>query len=148
MRGEIIWNKAASSGKSCAWGCWCSPSNPLLRDVHEYILVFSKGAFNRVKPRKNNKTATIGKEEFMEFTKSIWTFQTESARKIGHPAPYPVELPRRLIELYTYTDDVVLDPFMGTGTTAVAAVNGKFRIAKRKSSSWFFARTCIDRIFR
>lgn len=124
MRGEIIWNKAASAGTSCAWGSWCSPSNPVLRDVHEYILVFSKGSFSRNKPTDENKEPTINKDEFMEFTKSIWSFQTASARKIGHPAPYPVELPRRFMELYTYKGDVVLDPFMGSGTTAIAALSG------------------------
>jgi site-specific DNA-methyltransferase (adenine-specific) len=117
MRGEIIWNKAASSGGSCAWGSWKSPSNPSLRDVHEYILIFSKFKY----ARKIKKKITISKNEFLEFTKSIWTFNTESAKKVGHPAPFPVELPYRLIQLYTYKGDVVLDPFCGSGTTCIAA---------------------------
>lgn len=122
MRGEIIWNKAASAGASCAWGSWCSPSNPVLRDVHEYILVFSKANFSRGASKDKNKVATIDRVEFMEFTKSIWTFNAERARRVQHPAPYPVELPQRFIKLYTYTNDVVLDPFMGSGTTGFAAL--------------------------
>ncbi|MGE5223291.1 MAG: DNA-methyltransferase [Omnitrophica WOR_2 bacterium] len=120
MRGEIIWNKAASSGGSTAWGSWRSASNPTLRDVHEYILVFSKGTFRRKSKEKRKETITS--DQFLEFTKSVWTFPTESARKVGHPAPFPVELPSRLIQLYTFEDEVVLDPFMGSGQTAIAAV--------------------------
>jgi site-specific DNA-methyltransferase (adenine-specific) len=118
MRGEIIWDKAASSGSSTAWGSWLSAANPVLRDVHEYILVFSKGSFSR----KSDKPNTIQRDEFLEYTKSIWRFPTVSARKIGHPAPFPEELPYRLIQLYTFEGDVVLDPFVGSGTTCLAAV--------------------------
>ncbi len=120
MRGEIIWNKAASASTSTAWGSWRSPSNPTLRDVHEYILVFSKGSFQRKNPAQ--RAATISKEAFLELTRSVWTFPSESARKVGHPAPFPLELPRRLIELYTFAGEVVLDPFMGSGQTALAAL--------------------------
>jgi len=120
MRGEVIWNKGSSAGSSTAWGSWCSPANPTLRDVHEYILVFSKGSFQRKNP--THKRSTISREEFLEFTKSIWTFPTVSAKEIGHPAPFPVELPYRCIQLYTYEGDVVLDPFMGSGQTAIAAI--------------------------
>ncbi len=121
MRGEIIWNKGAGAGVSMAWGSWLSASNPVLRDVHEYILIFSKGAFKR---KKNADQAnTIEKEQFMEWTKSVWTINPESAKKVGHPAPFPVELPHRLIQLYTFTNDVILDPFMGSGSTAIAALN-------------------------
>ena len=127
MRGEIIWNKGASAGTSTAWGSWKSAVNPTLRDVHEYILVFSKEAFNRRKPP--DKEDTITKEEFLEFTKSVWTFPTESATRVGHPAPFPVELPYRLIQLYTFKGDVVLDPFIGSGTTAIAALQtGRFYV--------------------
>ena len=119
MRGQIIWDKSASVGKSTAWGSWVSASNPVLRDVHEYILVFSKGSLRR---DPGGKQDTISPERFAECTQSIWRFQTESAKRVGHPAPFPVELPRRLIELYAFQGDVVLDPFMGSGTTAVAAV--------------------------
>ena len=120
MRGEIIWDKAASVGSSTAWGSWKSPSNPTLRDVHEYILVFSKGRFKR---QGLDREATISKEQFLEYTKSVWDFPTTSARKVGHPAPFPQELPERLIQLYTYAGEVVLDPFMGSGTTALAAIS-------------------------
>jgi len=120
MRGEIIWNKGAGAGVSMAWGSWQSASNPVLRDVHEYILVFSKGSFTRKK--LDGKENTISKEQFMEWTKSVWTINPESAQKIGHPAPFPVELPHRLIQLYTFQGDVVLDPFMGSGSTAIAAL--------------------------
>jgi site-specific DNA-methyltransferase (adenine-specific) len=119
MRGEIIWNKAASASPSTAWGSWLSAANPILRDIHEYILVFSKGDYSRQKQGKEN---TINKEQFMEWTKSIWTMNAESARRIGHPAPFPEELPFRLIQLYSFKDDVILDPFMGSGTTAVSAL--------------------------
>ncbi|NJD58086.1 MAG: SAM-dependent methyltransferase [Anaerolineales bacterium] len=120
MRGEIIWNKAASASPSTAWGSWKSATNPTLRDVHEYILVFSKGMFKRHNqpPRKS----TISREEFLEYSKSLWTFPAESANKVGHPAPFPVELPYRLIQLYSFEGDVVLDPFMGSGQTALAAL--------------------------
>jgi DNA modification methylase len=120
MRGEIIWNKAASASPSTAWGSWKSAGNPTLRDVHEYILVFCKETFQRQNPfRREN---TIAKEEFLEYSKSIWNFPAESARKVGHPAPFPVELPRRLIQLYTFENEIVLDPFMGSGQTAIAAL--------------------------
>jgi modification methylase len=119
MRGEIIWNKAASSSPSTAWGSWLSAANPILRDIHEYILIFSKGDYNRISTGKSN---TITKEQFMAWTKSIWTMNAESARRIGHPAPFPEELPARLIQLYSFKDDIILDPFIGSGTTAVAAL--------------------------
>lgn len=119
MRGEIIWNKAASASPSTAWGSWQSAANPILRDVHEYILVFSKGDYKREKGKKEN---TIEREQFMEWTKSIWTMKTESAKRIGHPAPFPEELPYRLIQLYSFKNDIILDPFMGSGTTAVSAL--------------------------
>ena len=119
MRGEIIWNKASSGSPSTAWGSWLSAKNPILRDIHEYILVFSKGMFSRGNLKKKS---TIPKEEFLEFTKSIWTFDAEPATKVGHPAPFPVDLPYRLIQLYTFEGEVVLDPFIGSGQTAIAAI--------------------------
>ena len=119
MRGEIIWHKGASSGSSTAWGSWMSASNPTLRDVHEYILVFSKCPFGR---EAKDKASTIEREEFLEYTRSVWEFPSESARAVGHPAPFPVELPYRLIQLYTFAEEVVLDPFCGSGSTCLAAV--------------------------
>ena len=118
MRGEIIWDKSSSAGTSTAWGSWQSATNPTLRDTHEYILVFSKENFNR---HPNGRKSTIDKEEFLEYTKSVWRFPAESAKKVGHPAPFSVELPSRLIKLYTLDGDIILDPFMGSGTTAIAA---------------------------
>lgn len=118
MRGEIIWDKGASVGGSTAWGSWQSASNPCLRDEHEYIMVFSKQNFGRP---KDDREDTIKKQEFLDYSKSMWEFQTASAKEAGHPAPFPIELPRRLIELYSFKDDVVLDPFCGSGTTCIAA---------------------------
>jgi site-specific DNA-methyltransferase (adenine-specific) len=119
MRGEIIWNKASSGSHSTAWGSWLSAKNPTLRDIHEYILVFSKGMFSR---ENLGRKSTISKEEFLDYTKSVWTFAAEPATKVGHPAPFPVELPYRLIKLYTFEGEVVLDPFIGSGQSAIAAI--------------------------
>jgi DNA modification methylase len=118
MRAEVIWQKAKGAGGNCAWGSWRSPANPVVRDVHEYCLCFSKGRFDRVVKGE----ADISSEEFLASTLSVWEIPPESARRVGHPAPFPVELPRRFIRLYTYRDEWVLDPFMGSGSTAVAAV--------------------------
>ncbi len=120
MRGEIIWDKASSASPSTAWGSWCSPQNPTLRDTHEYILVFCKQTFRR--PRPAGRSATISRDEFLEYTRSVWRFPAEPATRVGHPAPFPVELPYRLIQLYTFAGEVVLDPFIGSGTTAIAAL--------------------------
>ena len=127
MRGEIIWNKSAGAGISTAWGSFQSASNPILRDVHEYILIFSKGNYKRErdKEEKELRHDNITKEEFIEWTKSVWTMNTESAKRIGHPAPFPEELPNRLIKLFSFTNDIVIDPFMGSGTTAIAAIKNK-----------------------
>ena len=123
MRGEIIWNKAASASPSTAWGSWKSASNPTLRDVHEYILVFCKDTFKRINPEE--RPSTITRDEFLEYNKSVWNFTAESARKIGHPAPFPLELPRRLIQLYSFENEIVLDPFMGSGQTAISALRSR-----------------------
>ncbi|GFP21777.1 hypothetical protein HKBW3S06_01004 [Candidatus Hakubella thermalkaliphila] len=124
MRGEILWNKASSGSPSTAWGSWLSAKNPTLRDIHEYILVFSKSTFTRGNP---GRKSTISKEEFLEFTKSVWTFAAEPATKVGHPAPFPVELPYRLIQLYTFEGEVILDPFVGSGQAAIAAIKTRRR---------------------
>jgi site-specific DNA-methyltransferase (adenine-specific) len=118
LRGEIVWQKAQGAGGSCAWGSWRSARNPTLRDVHEYVVVASKGSFRRLRIGED----TIGRDEFLEATLSVWSIPPASARRIGHPAPFPVELPRRLIELYTFRGDLVLDPFIGSGSTALAAL--------------------------
>jgi site-specific DNA-methyltransferase (adenine-specific) len=118
MRGEIIWDKGSSASSSTAWGSWRSAANPVLRDIHEYVLVFSKESFARKADGRRN---TIARQDFLDWTKSVWSFPAASARRVGHPAPFPEELPRRLIELYTFGGDVVLDPFCGSGTTCLAA---------------------------
>jgi len=118
LRGEIIWKKAKAAGGSTAWGSWQSAKNPTLRDIHEYVLVASKESFRRERTGED----TISKEDFLEATMSVWDILPESARRVGHPAPFPIELPRRLIELYTFDGDLVLDPFLGSGSTAIAAV--------------------------
>jgi site-specific DNA-methyltransferase (adenine-specific) len=128
MRGEILWIKAEGASGSCAWGSFQSAANPVLRDVTERIVVASKQRLDRALDRKPRPKMglphenTVSKEEFMEATLDTWHIRPESAKKVGHPAPFPVDLPRRLIELYTYRGDLVLDPFSGAGSTAVAAV--------------------------
>ncbi len=142
MRGEVIWNKSSSAGPSTAWGSWKSASNPTLRDVHEYILIFSKGSFSR---NGSSDRSTISRDEFLEYTKSIWDFSAESARRIGHPAPFPLELPRRLIQLYSFHGDVVIDPFAGSGTTCLAARDaGRHYIGYEKNES--YARLAEERL--
>lgn len=115
--GEIIWQKGRGANGSCAWGSWRSARAPRLRDLHEYLLVFAKGSFTR--PDKG--TSNLSAEEFTESTLSVWEIMPVSAKKVGHPAPFPVELANRVIKLYSFVGDVVLDPFIGSGTTAVAA---------------------------
>jgi len=124
MRGEIIWDKSASAGSSCAWGSFQSASNPCLRDVHEYLLVFSKGNYKLMRDkseRTEGRIDTIPRDDFIHHTKSIWSFPTERASRVNHPAPFPVELPKRCIEMYSFAGDIVLDPFNGSGSTCVAA---------------------------
>jgi DNA modification methylase len=118
LRGEVVWRKAAGASGSCAWGSFRSPRNPTLRDVSERVVIASKGRFDRAVAGD----ATISADEFMEATLDVWDLPAESAQRVGHPAPFPVELPQRLIELYTFEGELVLDPFMGSGSAAVAAV--------------------------
>jgi modification methylase len=115
--GEIIWQKGKGANGSVAWGSWKSARAPRLRDLHEYLLIFAKGGFTRPDKGKSDITP----EEFMAATLSVWEIAPESAKRVGHPAPFPVALAERVIKLYSYVDDVVLDPFMGSGTTCVAA---------------------------
>ena len=115
---EIIWRKAKGASGSTAWGSWMSAKAPCIRDVHEYILVFTKGSFSR----PDRGESDISREAFLDGTLSVWEIPSESARRIGHPAPFPTALAERLIRLFTYKGEVVLDPFMGSGSTAVAAV--------------------------
>jgi DNA modification methylase len=128
LRGEVVWRKARGAGGNCAWGSFRSPANPVLRDLTERVIVASKGRFDRAVPRAARQRdglphrPTTTADEFMEATLDVWELAPESATRVGHPAPFPVELPQRFVELYTYAGDVVLDPFMGSGSTAVAAV--------------------------
>jgi DNA modification methylase len=115
--GEIIWQKAEGASNSCAWGSWLSAKAPRLRDIHEYLLVFAKQSYSR----PDRGESDIDRDEFMAATLSIWKIPPESAKKVGHPAPFPVELASRVIKLYSYLGDVILDPFVGSGTTCVAA---------------------------
>jgi site-specific DNA-methyltransferase (adenine-specific) len=128
LRGEVIWVKGKAAGGSCAWGTFQRPGNPVLRDLSERIVIASKGRFDRARTARQRheeglpSTGTITADEFMDLTTDVWELAPESATRVGHPAPFPIELPRKLIDLYTYHDDLVLDPFMGSGTTAVAAL--------------------------
>lgn len=115
--GEIIWQKGKGMNSSCAWGSWMSAKAPRLRDLHEYLLVFAKGDFSR----PEGGVSDITKEEFLRATLSVWNIAPESARRVGHPAPFPLELAERVIKLFSYTHDVILDPFCGSGTTCLAA---------------------------
>jgi site-specific DNA-methyltransferase (adenine-specific) len=145
MRGEIIWNKGGKASPSTAWGTWMSATNPVLRDVHEYILVFSKGSFSR---GSSEAESTITRDGFLELTKSVWDMAPVSARQIGHPAPFPVDLPRRLIELYSFQGDIVLDPFCGSGTTCVAALaSGRNYVGYDKSPDYIeLAKTRLEQL--
>lgn len=131
LRGEVIWQKARGAGGSCAWGSYKSPQNPVLRDVTERVIIASKGRFDRARSRARREAEglphqpTIDTEEFLEATIDVWEIPSERATKVGHPAPFPVDLPARLIQLYTYEGDLVLDPFVGSGTTAVAAAKSR-----------------------
>ena len=126
-RGEIVWQKGEGASGSCAWGSFRSPTNPVFRDVTERVIVASKGRFGRAKSPKERRAAglpfasSIRADDFMALTLDVWDIPPESANRVQHPAPFPVELPQRLIELYTFTGDLVLDPFLGSGTTVVAA---------------------------
>jgi DNA modification methylase len=129
LRGEVVWVKARGASGSTAWGTFQRPANPVLRDLSERIVIASKGRFDRAVPARERSekghphVADIWRDEFMEATTDIWEIPSESAIRVNHPAPFPVELPRRLMELFTYRDDLVLDPFIGSGTTAVAAIH-------------------------
>ena len=127
LRGEVIWEKSSTASGSCAWGSFAKASNPVLRDMTERVIIASKGRFSRALPVKDRKRkglpfeSSLANDEFLDVTRDVWRIDSESATRVGHPAPFPVELPRRLIDLYTYKDDIVLDPFAGSGTTLVAA---------------------------
>jgi DNA modification methylase len=128
LRGELVWIKGAGANGSCAWGSYASAANPVLRDVTERVVIASKGRFGRAVSRQNRRERglpwenSITPEQFRTWTLDTWRIAPERATKVGHPAPFPVELPRRLIELFTYVDDLIVDPFVGSAATAVACL--------------------------
>ena len=145
LRGEIIWIKGHAASGSCAWGSFQSPANPVLRDLTERIIVASKGRFDRAISRRKRarrlpSEISITRDEFLEFTTDVWDFPPESAQRVNHPAPFPVELPQRLVELYTYRGDVVLDPFAGSGSTAVAALRSERHFVGYDTDNAYVAR--------
>ncbi|MCU1453301.1 MAG: modification methylase [Acidimicrobiales bacterium] len=127
MRGEVVWQKQEGASGNCAWGSYRSPANPTIRDLTERVVIASKGRFDRAMSAKRREVAglpyrpTINADRFMAATTDVWSIPPESAKRVGHPAPFPVELPEWLIDLYTYENDLVLDPFLGSGSSAVAA---------------------------
>jgi len=134
---EIIWNKGASAGGSCAWGSWMSASNPTLRDVHEYVIIAQKTSSKSDTVTKfplekisthtvnyDNRTISVNPGDFIN---NVWNMGTESAKRVKHPAPFPVEFPYRVILFYSKQGDIILDPFMGSGSVAIAAM-----LTKRK----------------
>jgi site-specific DNA-methyltransferase (adenine-specific) len=146
LRGEVIWRKGEGASGSCAWGSFRSAANPVLRDITERVIIASKGRFDRAKSIDKRRELglpfenEIAPDEFMEATLDVWTIAPESAKRVNHPAPFPVELPQRLIGLYTYRDDVILDPFMGSGTTLVAAIRGDRRYVGYDTDPEYVAR--------
>lgn len=127
LRGEVVWVKQRGAAGNCAWGSFQRPGNPVLRDLTERVIIASKGRFDRALDAKTRakrglpSVSTMSRDEFMEATVDVWEIPPESASRVGHPAPFPVALPERLIHMNTYEGELVLDPFMGSGTTAVAA---------------------------
>ena len=142
--GEVIWQKAKGASGNCAWGSWQSAKAPRLRDLHEYLLVFAKEQFSR----PDRGTSDIGRDEFMAATLSVWEIPAESAKRVGHPAPFPIALAERVVRLYSYVGDVVLDPFAGSGTTCVAAAqNGRHYVGFDVAEAYCtLARTRIEEV--
>lgn len=116
----IVWNEQNISRRT-AWGSWLSASAPYVIAPVEVILVLYKERWEKSRKGKSDTT----RDEFLEWTNGVWNFSGESRSKIGHPAPFPVELPRRCIKLFSFVGDTVLDPFMGSGTTLVACLQTK-----------------------
>ncbi len=114
----IIWNEGNISRRT-AWGSWKSASAPYVIAPVELIVVLYKKNWKKT---SGSKISDIERNEFMDWTNGLWVFNGESKKRIGHPAPFPIELPRRCVKLFSYVDDVVLDPFSGSGTTLIAAV--------------------------
>ncbi|MDK2795484.1 MAG: hypothetical protein PWQ58_683 [Archaeoglobaceae archaeon] len=112
----IVWNESNISRRT-AWGSWLNASAPYVIAPVEVIVVFYKKHWKKT---SGSGVSDITREEFIEWTNGLWTFPGENRKKIGHPAPFPLELPKRCIKLFSFVDDVVLDPFLGSGTTLIA----------------------------
>lgn len=112
----IIWNEGNISRRT-AWGSWLSASAPYVIAPVELIVVLYKDTWKKAHKGEND----ITRDEFMTWTNGLWTFNGESAKRIGHPAPFPKELPYRCIKLFSYIGDHVFDPFLGSGTTGIVA---------------------------
>ncbi len=121
----IIWNEQNISRRT-AWGSWMKASAPFVIAPVEVVIVLYKEFWKR---EGKDRVSDITRDEFIEWTNGFWTFSGESKKRIGHPAPFPIELPRRCIKLFSFVDDVVLDPFLGSGTTAIAALQNNRRAA-------------------
>jgi site-specific DNA-methyltransferase (adenine-specific) len=115
----IVWNEGNISRRT-AWGSWLSASAPFVIAPVELIVVFYKDEWKKT---NGSKISDVTKEEFMNWTNGLWTFNGESKKRIGHPAPFPLELPYRCIKLFSYVDDIVFEPFCGSGTTLIVAEN-------------------------
>lgn len=113
----IIWNEGNISRRT-AWGSWMSASAPFVIAPVELIIILYKKSWKKT---SGSKVSDVTRDEFMNWTNGLWTFNGESKKKIGHPAPFPLELPRRCVKLFSFVGDTVLDPFMGSGTTLIAA---------------------------
>ena len=116
----IVWNEGNISRRT-AWGSWLAASAPYVIAPVELILVLYKDSWKKL---LGSKESNITRDEFMGWTNGLWTFNGESKKRVGHPAPFPRELPMRCIKLFSYVEDVVFDPFLGSGTTLIEAYNG------------------------
>lgn len=115
----VIWNEGNISRRT-AWGSWLSASAPFVIAPVELIIIFYKESWKKT---RGTKKSDISKQDFMNWTNGVWTFNGESAKRIGHPAPFPRELPYRAIKLFSYINDLIFDPFVGSGTTILEAIN-------------------------
>lgn len=113
----IIWNEQNISRRT-AWGSWRSASAPYVIAPVEVIILMYKDKWKKI----NSGKSDITRDEFIEWTNGVWNFNGESKKKIGHPAPFPIELPKRCIKLFSYIGDTILDPFLGSGTTLIACL--------------------------
>jgi len=138
----IIWNEGNISRRT-AWGSWLSASAPYVIAPVETIVILYKETWKKKKKGKSD----ITREEFIEWTNGLWTFSGESKKKIGHPAPFPLELPKRCIKLFSYVGDTVLDPFLGSGTTVIAAYKLKRKAIGIEIDEKYF-KLAIERILK